>query len=150
MTNKKKFSDLKNGDKIYIVTDKVKYEVVVNNIQHEGRMLYFAFESADKNVGTYVYGIWSLRNSNRHKSELINSELKVFFRFVGLLERTDDINVFVSEEDADDYIKRLKTRNLVKTRLYSHLRKTIYYYDDGSKEVNYWESINEFCNSIGI
>ena len=41
-------------------------------------------------------------------------------------------------------------KKLLKTRMYAHLRKTIYYYNDGSKEVRYWDSIDTFCDKLGI
>ena len=43
-----------------------------------------------------------------------------------------------------------KERKFVKSRMYARLRKTIYYYDDGSKVVHYWDSIDDFCNKLGI
>lgn len=39
-------------------------------------------------------------------------------------------------------------RKLVKTRMYKG--KTIYYYDDGTKETRFWLSTDEFCNLYGI
>ena len=41
-------------------------------------------------------------------------------------------------------------KKLLKVRMYSKLRKTIHYYDDGSKETHYWESIDTFCDRMGI
>ena len=43
-----------------------------------------------------------------------------------------------------------KNKQIIKTRMYSNLRKTIYYYNDGSKETRYWDSIDTFCNKLGI
>ena len=39
---------------------------------------------------------------------------------------------------------------LVKTRNYKASRKTVYYFDDGTKKIRYWESTDEFCNTMGI
>ena len=41
-------------------------------------------------------------------------------------------------------------KNISKVRIYSKLRKTIYYHDDGTKYVRYWESVDSFCNNLGI
>lgn len=41
-------------------------------------------------------------------------------------------------------------KKIIKTRFIRASRKTIYYYDDGTKETKYWETIDEFCNHLGI
>lgn len=41
-------------------------------------------------------------------------------------------------------------RKISKTRRMMDSRKTIYYYDDGTRDIEYWESLDEFCNFMGI
>lgn len=44
----------------------------------------------------------------------------------------------------------MDTKHIVKTRCYAAQGKTIYYFSDGSKLTRYWQSLDEFCNDMGI
>lgn len=41
-------------------------------------------------------------------------------------------------------------KKIIKTRNYKASRKTVYYYDDGTKETRYWQSTDSFCNEMGV
>lgn len=39
---------------------------------------------------------------------------------------------------------------ITKVRHYKAARKSVRYYSDGTKVTEYWQSIDEFCNEMGI
>ena len=39
---------------------------------------------------------------------------------------------------------------IIRTRMYKATRKTVYYYDDGSKKTVYWPTVDNFANEMGI
>ena len=44
----------------------------------------------------------------------------------------------------------MEEKTLIKTSHFARLGKTIYYYSDGTKKVEYWEGIDTFCAKEGI
>lgn len=44
----------------------------------------------------------------------------------------------------------MEEKTLIKTRHFARFGKTIYYYSDGTKETEYWESLDTFCAKEGI
>jgi hypothetical protein len=44
----------------------------------------------------------------------------------------------------------MEEKTLIKTRHLARFGKTVYYYSDGTKKTEYWESIDTFCANDGI
>lgn len=44
----------------------------------------------------------------------------------------------------------MEEKILIKTRHFARFGKTVYYYSDGTKKVENWESLDTFCTNEGI